>query len=303
MPDIQLRFHKDMLVLSAPLAPVLERQGFDPGQSLEFAGLVEPEAIRDALRLSKLAGAQCLVANTESATPARLAQVGLEDRAQDIIEAGIATASSLAPQHLLVEVGPSGLPLDASSKASLNESRSQYARVARMMSAAAFDAVLLGGFSNAVDLKCALMGMRQVLDCPVFASVDVRADGMLENDRHTLEEACAVMDEFGASVAGIRSALGIEGTLALVGRVRAATPLPVMVSLAVARNDPKQGRATDENPYFCPDVMIEAATRLRGAGVQFLRADGAATPAYVGALVAASEGFDVMRPDVREDAR
>ncbi|WP_165248301.1 homocysteine S-methyltransferase family protein [Adlercreutzia sp. ZJ141] len=301
MPDIQLRFHKDMLVLSAPIAPVLERQGFDPDQSLEFAGLVEPEAVRDALRLNKVAGAQCLVTNTESALPARLAHVGLEDRVQDVIDQGIATAVSLTPQHLLVHVGPSGLPLDPSSKASLNESRSQYARVARMMSAKAFDAVLLGGFADAVDLKCALMGMRQVLDCPVFASVDVRADGMLANGRHTLEDACAVMDEFGASVAGIRSELSIEGVLALVGRLRAATSLPAMVSLTVARNDPKQGQATAENPYFCPDTMIEVATRLRGGGVQFLRADGAATPAYTGALVAASEGFDVMRPDVQEN--
>ena len=64
MPDIALRFHKDMLVLSSPVAVVLARQGFDVEHDLEFANLVEPEAVRDALRLNKMAGAQCLVANT-----------------------------------------------------------------------------------------------------------------------------------------------------------------------------------------------------------------------------------------------
>ena len=46
MPDIALRFHKDMLVLSSPVAVVLARQGFDVEHDLEFANLVEPEAVR-----------------------------------------------------------------------------------------------------------------------------------------------------------------------------------------------------------------------------------------------------------------
>ena len=50
MPDIALRFHKDMLVLSSPVAVVLARQGFDVEHDLEFANLVEPEAVRDALK-------------------------------------------------------------------------------------------------------------------------------------------------------------------------------------------------------------------------------------------------------------
>ena len=66
MPDIALRFHKDMLVLSSPVAVVLARQGFDVEHDLEFANLVEPEAVRDALRLNKMAGAQCLVATRKA---------------------------------------------------------------------------------------------------------------------------------------------------------------------------------------------------------------------------------------------
>ena len=52
MPDIALRFHKDMLVLSAPLAAVLARQGVDVARDLEYLNLIEPEAVRDALRPS-----------------------------------------------------------------------------------------------------------------------------------------------------------------------------------------------------------------------------------------------------------
>ena len=61
MPDIQLRFHRDMLVLSSPIAPVLTRQGFELDGDVEYATLMEPEAVEDALRLNLMAGVQCLV--------------------------------------------------------------------------------------------------------------------------------------------------------------------------------------------------------------------------------------------------
>ena len=300
MPDIALRFHKDMLVLSAPLAAVLARQGVDAERDLEYLNLVEPEAVRDALRLESIAGAQCLVANTEGATPARLAHQGMEDRLGDLAKAALATAKELKPQHVLVEIGPCGLPLDGSSAASLNENRDQYARAARAFANDEFDAYFLNGFANPADLKCALMGVGQVDDRPVFASVDVRGDGLLADGRTPLEEAVALMEEFGASVAGMATGAPAKEASALAARACAATCLPVLVQLRIAAHAPRQGDATADNPYYCPDVMVEAAARLRAAGVQFLRAVGEATPAYTGALVAATDGFDVV--DVAREA-
>ena len=298
MPDIDLRFHRDMLVLSAPVAAVLQRQGFDIDRDLEYATLVEPEAVREALRLNKVAGAQCLVTSTAGITAARLAHHGLEERAQEVVKAGLDIACQLKPQHVLVEVGPCGLPLDPSSKASLNENRSQYADAARACAGATFDAFFLNGFANPSDLKCALMGVRQVSDALVFASVDVDADGVLSGGRHTFAEALEVMVDFEASVAGFATRAPLEAATSLARQACAAGSLPVLAQLIVGAHDPKQGGATESNPYFCPDVLVAAGTQLRGAGAQFLRAGGAATPAYTGARVAASEGFDVVRPDV-----
>ena len=292
MPDITLRFHKDMLVLSSPVAVVLARQGFDVEHDLEFANLVEPEAVRDALRLNKMAGAQCLVANTEGIAPARLAHRGMEDRAAEIVRTGLSLARELKSQHVLVEIGPCGLPLDAASKSSLNENRDQYARAARACDGQEFDAFFLNGFANPADLKCALMGVRQVSGAPVFASVDVDADGMLADGRHTFEDALAVMVDYEASVVGFATAAPLDAAVTFARRASGAGRLPVLAQLIVREHNPKQGDVTHENPYYCPDVLVGAAVQLRAAG--------AATPAYAGALAAASEGFDVVRSDVEE---
>lgn len=293
MPDIALRFHKDMLVLSTPLVAALERQGVDVERDLEYLNLVEPEAVRDALRLESVAGAQCLVAATEGIAPARLARHGMEERAEELASSALEVARGLSPQHLIAEVGPCGLPLDASSKASLNENRSQYARAIRAFGDASLDAFLLSGFARADDLKCALMGARQATDIPVFASVVAGADGLLADGRTPLEEALSIMGEYGAQAAGFSTGAGPEEAAALTRRASEACGLPLLVQLHVARRNPRQGGITSENPYYCPDVMVQAAVALRAAGAQFLRACGQATPAYTGALVAATAGFDV----------
>ena len=293
MPDIALRFDKDMLVVSAPVSAALARQGVDVDRDLELMTVLEPDSIQEAMRLESMAGAQCLVTSTAGITPARMAQVGMEDCAYDVARASLEVLRPLKPQHILVEIGPCGLPLDASSKASLNENRDQYARAARLFEGEQFDAFFLNGFTTASDLLCALMGVRQVSDMPAFASVDVLADGTLASGRGTLEEACAIMGEYGASVAGFSTACGIEDACALAKRAEAACDLPILVQLAVVEHKPKQGGPTDANPYYCPDVVVDAAVRLRASGVQFLRATGAATPAYTGALAATTSGLDV----------
>ena len=295
MPDIEMRFDKDMLVISAPIDAVLERQGVDVERDLELFALLEPDTLHDALQLELMAGAQCLVATTRRMTPARLAHEGMRERLPELAAAALSIAASLTPQHLLVELEPCGLPFDASSKTSLNEHRDQYARAARAFEAAgAFDAYLLPGFGNAAEVKCALMGIRQASDCPVFASVSLSADGLLANGRDALEEAVAVMSEYGASVVGLRIAAGLDDACALAGRAAQSCGLPVLAELEVRASDACRPVPTAENPYCTPDAMVAAATRLRAAGVQFLRAVGAATPAYTGALAAISTGLDAL---------
>lgn len=141
------------------------------------------------------------------------------------------------------------------------------------------------------------MGVRKACDLPVFASVDVRADGMLASGRGTLVDAADVMAEFEAAVAGFATAAVLAEAAHLASSLRAhlaqhGTELCLLVSLEVGARDAKQQGPTDENPYYAPDTMMAAAAALRAAGVQFLRAAGNATPAYTGVLAATVAGLD-----------
>ncbi len=362
MPDIQLRFHRDMLVLSAPIDALLARQGVDAALDRQYLNLMEPDTIHDALQLEAAVGAQCIVTTTEDITQARLAHLNMADDAPRLAKAALGIANSVKPQHVLVEIGPCGLPLDPSSKSSLNENRQQYADAARAFSEGTFDALFLNGFTKLADLKCALMGVAQVCDKPVFASMtigdpvhqaareaaeaahaagaaerasaagaagaggatDSLANGMLpdypfdgyaELDKPTppplpsakrtvlppdeWANAVACMVDLGADVIGFETADPLPAALRYAAIAAEQTDLPLLAQLQVMPSTmTKAARGLTplaDIDEYTPDTMATAAVKLFGAGVQFLRATGVATPSYTGALAATVSGLDARR--------
>lgn len=303
MADIQLRFNHDLLVLSSPAGKQLERLGANMERDGAMVLLVEPEAYDEIYALECSVGAQCLVADTAALTPARLAHSRMDDAGERLARAAVEVVAEQNPQHVLVELGPCGLPLDPSSKASLNETRDQFARAAAFFAELeeGIDAYFLNGFETCVELKCALMGLRKMTDKPVFASVVQPASGVLPSGRAaaSMAEAAAVMAEYGAQVVGFSTDAPAERACQLAQQARMAAPgMPVLVQLDVREVNPEQGAPTDHNPYYEADAMVDAADALKAVGVQFVRAVGNATPSYTGALVAATIGDAVNTAEV-----
>ena len=297
MPDIEIRFHKDMLVLSAPIEYALERQGIDVRSDAEFVSLMEPETVHDALKMHMTAGAQCLVTNTEGICEARLAHKRMEGRTAELAAAALASAQECKPQHLVCEVGTCGLPLDAGSETSRAQNMEQYEDAVRAFGDHGFDAVLMNGLRSAADVECAVAGARAATDRPVFASVDLQQDGTFAGG--SFEDVAAALDK--ADVAGIACA-GDEQTLSdAVRRLAALTDKPILVQIELKAATPAEkkraslGAPVPENPYALPDALADAALAVRAAGAQFVRACGQATPACTGALAVAVAGTDCLR--------
>jgi 5-methyltetrahydrofolate--homocysteine methyltransferase len=295
MPDIQMRFHTDMLVLSSPIDAALVAQGVDVETQRELLSVIEPETIDEALRLQSIAGAPCLVTPTNGITRARLAHNRLEDRDEVIAHAALDMVRDLAPQHIIAEIGPTRLPIDPTSKTSLVANRDQYAGAVTAFGTDGIDAFFLNGMADIDDMRCALMGVRKMCDVPVIASIGVDAHGNVIGRDQSIEDAVDLMEDFEADVIGFSTTAQLDAAAAICERACRATELPILVQLEVNAVAPRQRDATPENPYFCADTMVGAAMRLRGAGAQFLRASGAATAAYAGALVASIAGTDAIR--------
>lgn len=292
VPDIQMRFNRDMLVLSTPLDYQLHAQGFDAPTDRAYVVMCEPELVDEQYKLEKMLGTPCLVTPTEDITEARLAHARFEGSAEDMARIAYEGGAKFSPQHLIAAIGPSGLPLDPTSAVSLKQSKAQYHDAVKALSKHPFDAVYFCGFANGYDAQCALMGARAVYDGPVFISLVPNMDGSLSCGL-SLEEAVALCDEYGADVIGVSSFAPQVMLESYAKRMAASTDKPLLVEIGVRRRDKRQYEPTAENPYPSPDYLVDAALALQKAGVQFLRAVGGATPAYTGALAATVAGLDV----------
>ncbi len=297
MADIEIRFHKDMLVLSAPVDYALERQGVDMAADGEFVSLMEPETVRDAMKLEVMAGAHCLVTNTEGICESRLAHKRMGGRAEELAQAALACVQECKPQHVVCEVGACGLPLDAASEASRLQNMEQYEHAVRAFGDAPYDAVLLNGLRSVQDVRCAIQGARNATDRPVFASVDLDDEGLFGGC--AIDEVAAALDA--ADVVGISCAADAQTCAAAVRRLASLTNKPLLAQIRIkAATQAEKRRAMlgtpiPGNPYALPDALADAAIVLRAAGAQFLRVCGQATPACTGALAVAVAGTDCVR--------
>lgn len=277
--DISLRLNKEMLVLGGPLEAGLQRLGIDVERDLAVANLFEPETIKNALSAYVLAGAQCLVANTKNVIQAKLAHENFDDRIEEVAKASLEIAKSCKAQHVIVELSDCMLPLDDTSRNSLIEFKNQYVSAGRVFENIAknkelnFDAYMISDMDNISKIKCALMGLKQVSDKPIFVCVEVDAKGML-NSSEAIYDYAAMLQEFGATVAGIKVKDDLSVVEKLIKRLRAGCDLPLLVDFDVEEN----------GPYHHPDFMKDAALMANKCGAQFLRASGIAKPAHAAVL-------------------
>jgi len=287
MPDIELRFNRDMLVLTSPLHTALASWDLKPDEATMYC-VTEPEAVEHAMRLQSLSGAACFVLPTKDITQARLAHLRLADQASEIVQAAFTLAKPFRPQHLIAEIGATGLPIDETSQTSLKANRDQYANAVELFEDK-LDAYLFTGLASIADLRCALMGARKKTALPIFASLAVDEQGRILGREESIDDAIEVAEDYEADVLGLSLELDDYHMLHVLERVASRTTLPILVQLPLYRD----GALVNYMDH--PDSLMQLALSLRSAGAQFLQACGEASSLHAGALVAATEGLDALR--------
>ncbi len=161
MTDLNLRLDRDVLTIAENARKSLIDSGLNVDLDANLTMAVEPEVIERAISEDIGTGAQCVVANVIDFAPSSLRRMGALQEAKDLAKASVAFVQNKQVQHPLIRVFPSKLPLDPSSKQSLNEHADEYKFVGNLFEGMNVDGFLLHGFENATELKCALIGLRK----------------------------------------------------------------------------------------------------------------------------------------------
>lgn len=299
MPDIALRFNKDVIVVEGGMDAMLARMGIADEPCLPYLNVLAPDTIADIHRSYHLAGAQAVITNTFGATEAQLGACGLEDRMEELNHAGMALARSSTPEHVLACVGPCGIEVLASDEsgqtptASYRAAYRQYADQICVLASDDPDAILLDTFESLSDLICALDAAHQNCDMPVFASCAFTPEGKLAKSGEALATVALAVEASGADVFGINCIVSPSQMLPLLTCARRETVLPLLVRPDVKAI--RSGRNALADYSGSPAEMEEVAPRFREAGAQFIGSCCGSTPAITGAIYATVSGLDVVR--------
>jgi len=291
VPDIIRRLGREVLVVDGAMGTMLQRAGMPSGQCPEELNVTNPEMVLDVHRAYITVGAECVTTNTFGGSRPKLAEYGLADRVEELNRAAVRLAHSSGAQHVLADVGPTGLVMQPLGAASFAEVFDIFAEQISALVAEGPDALIFETFTDLAEIRCALLAARSVTALPLIASMTFGASGRTELSATDPETAAVVLEACGAAVVGMNCGLGPEQMLPLVEAMASATALPLVVQ-------PNAGLPTLVNgsTHFpgTPAEMGAYAARFAALGAGLVGSCCGSSPSFTGAIL--DEAKDVVLP-------
>jgi 5-methyltetrahydrofolate--homocysteine methyltransferase len=287
VPDILRRLGHEVLVVDGAMGTMLQRAGMPSGQCPEELNVTNPEMVLDVHRAYVTVGAECISTNTLGGSRVKLAEYGLGDRVEELNRAGVRLARGSGAQHVLADVGSTGLVMQPLGPATFDEVFDAFAEQIFALAAEGPDAIFFETFTDLAEIRCALLAAKSVTDLPLFASMTFGTSGRTELSASDPETVAVVLEACGATVVGMNCGLGPEQMLPLAERMAAATALPLVVQ-------PNAGlpRLVDGRTVFpgTPEEMGAYAARFAALGAALVGSCCGSSPSFTGAILDEAKG-------------
>ena len=296
MPDIALRFGKDMLVCEGAMGTMLLKAGMPAGECPEYLNVLDPEMVGEIHKYYRMAGANVAISNTFGGTRNKLDAYGLGDRVEELNMAGVIIARQAQPEHVVADVGPCGLLMQPMGSATFEEVFAQYFEQISALAKAEPEAILIETMTDIADARCALLAAQAACDLPVIVTCTFDENGVMNISGTDPETAAIILEAAGADMVGINCGLGPQQVFPLMQRMASATSLPLIVQPNAGLPElDHQGRTVYR---LTPDEMADWAVRFREIGVQVIGSCCGSTPSHTGMIAAEISHLDVIgRPD------
>lgn len=281
MPDIRMRLGRDLLVLDGAFGTMLHHHEFIAGQCPEQLNVIAEEIVAGVHHDFMIAGADCITTNSFGGTRVKLAEYGLGDQVEELNRAAVQIAKSSGAQHVLADVGPTGLVMQPLGAADFEYIFELFAEQVSALFSAGPDAILIETMTDIAEARCAVLAARSVCDLPVLVTCTFGASGRMELSGTDPATAAVILEAAGAEAVGINCGLGPEQTLPLVHQMASVTRLPLIVqpNAGIPRVD--EGRTVFPGT---PDEMGTYSARFVEAGASLVGSCCGSTPAFTGAI-------------------
>lgn len=295
MLPIQTRLKEGgFLLLDGAMGTMLQAAGAPMGKVPEALNMTHPEVIASIHRSYLEAGAQVLYANTFAANPYKVKDCPYSST--QLIQAGVKLAKDAAGDRAWValDLGPIGEMLAPNGSLSFDTAYGYYKQMVTDGAAAGADLVVLETMTDLLELKAALLAVKENSSLPVFCTMTFEENGRTFAGV-SVDCAAVTLEGLGADAIGINCSLGPEEILPLIRNMAQYTSLPLIVKANAGLPDLNTGTYN-----VTAEDFARGAEEFIRCGVTILGGCCGTTPDYIRKLRAL---LDQSQPVARQVER
>jgi len=308
--DFLSALNERILVCDGGMGTALYARGVPINKCFDELNLSQPHLVREIHRSYLSAGADVLETNTFLCNRYKLRPHGLEEKLEEIAQAGVALAREEARGAAWVagSIGPLGLEIEPYGRLSEKKAEEAFRQVAGALISAGADLLILETFGRVEELLVALRAAQKERE-RAGRKVPIVVQVTCDEDARTLggtpvEIAAQRLQDAGADVIGANCGIGPRPMLTVIQKMAQVVTRPLSAQPNAGRPEEVDGRLMY---VTTPEYFLTYAKRFIRTGVRLLGGCCGTGPEHIKALrrtvQALSPGKVEVKPKKAEEGQ
>ena len=296
MSDFLTRLGRERLYWDGGTGSLLQAKGLKGGELPERWNLTHPDAVLGVAEAYFRAGSDVVNSNTFGANRLHYPDA---DELKAIVEAGVGHVIEArrrcgreADGCVALDIGPTGRLLKPMGDLDFEDAVALFGEVARWGEAAGADLALIETMNDTLEMKAAVLAVKENTRLPVCATCVFDEKGKLLTGG-TPESLAAMLEGLRVDAIGVNCGLGPKQLLPVVRRLLAASSLPVIVNPNAGLPRMEGGRTVYD---LSADAFSAAMVEIARLGAHVLGGCCGTTPEYIEKTVALTRGLPFAPP-------
>ena len=273
------------MLCDGAMGTLLYSRGIGFEQPFDELNLSKPEMVQKAHQDYIKAGAEIIETNTFGANRFRLGAHGLQGKVKEINFKGAKLAREAReiegePIFVAGSIGPLGKPLAPIGKITLSQACESFQEQAEGLLEGGVDLFIIETFSDLIEIKEAIKGVRKVSRLPIIAQMTFSEEGLTLMG-YTPFEIAKELEKMQVEVIGVNCSVGPQRVLDVIYQMKKVTSFKLSAQ-------PNAGfpRFVDGRFIYLssPEYFAEYTTKFLNAGVAIVGGCCGTTPQHIQAM-------------------
>ncbi len=278
MSNILEKLNSEILIFDGAMGTMLQSAGLKPGGLPELYNITHPDIVLGIHKSYVDAGADIITANTFQANEFKLCDCGYD--VEEVITKGVELARKSGATYVALDIGPLGQLMKPMGTLSFDDAYSAFARQIKAGEKAGADVVLLETMSDILEVKAAVLAVRENSNLPVFASMTYQSDGRTFVGCDPKTEAVA-LSALKVDALGVNCSLGPRELTPIIAELIKYSSVPVLIQPNAGLPEIVDGKTVYN---VTPDEYSKFMQGLASSGAAILGGCCGTSPEYIRAM-------------------